>query len=121
MYLEGPRAVDVFYTRDKAAATGLAQKIASALALPAPRTHARRETMQIPEGAAVALVAIWFFAVLITTIFFDSVRGPAASVSDWPTIVKSVAPCVLFLTVSARWLVRRPVAPVERSEPHPRG
>ena len=121
MYLDGPRAVDVFDTRDEAAATGLAEKIASALALPAPRTRDRRATRLNLDGAAVALVACCVFATLITMIFSAGVRGPAASVSDWLTIVMNVAPYVLFLTVSARWLVRRSLAGLERSEPHTGG
>jgi hypothetical protein len=121
MYLDGPRAVDVFDTRDEAAATGLAEKIASALALPAPRAHNRRETTLRLDGAAVALMACWVFATLISMTFSGGVRGPAASVSDWLSIVTSVAPYVLLLTVSARWLVRRSLAPLERSEPNTRG
>ena len=117
MYLEGPRAVDLFESRDKSAATALAEKITAALALPAPSTHDRRQTMPIPVGAAVALGAVWMFAEMVAGIASLGVRGPAAGVSDWLTIATWVAAFALFLTVSARWLVRRSLAPVERCEP----
>jgi hypothetical protein len=120
MYLEGPRAVDVFDSRDKAAATALAEKITAALALPAPRMHDRRQTMPIPVGAAVALGALWVFAAMLAGIASLGVRGPAAGVSDWLTIATWVAAYALFLTVSASALVRRSLARVERSEPHTR-
>lgn len=118
MYLEGPRALDVFESRDKAAAMALAEKITAALALPAPRTHDRRPTMLIPDGAAVALGAVWVFAALVAGIASLGVRGPAAGVSDWLTIAAWVAPYVLLLAVPAHALVRRSLAPVSRSEPH---
>ena len=118
MYLEGPRALDVFESRDKAAAMALAEKITAALALPAPRTHDRRPTMLIPDGAAVALGAVWVFAAMVAGIASTGVRGPAAGVSDWLTIAAWVAPYVLLLAVPAHALVRRSLAPVSRSEPH---